>query len=746
MHVDRNLLPYVVYTGDPITHALQKISRNRAQVVYCISEHGVLEGVVTDGDFRRWVVSQPEIDLDRPVELVANTSFVSAGITESPAQLVERFSDRIKSVPLVDDRRRLLAIAWPHAHEVSIDGREIGDRAPVFVIAEIGNNHNGDLALAKRLVDAAAQAGADCAKFQMRSMDSLYIDNAAARRQGQDLGDEYTLDLLTRFQLPDEELYEALDYCRSQDVIPLCTPWDIESLHKLEDRGLGAYKIASADLTNHELLGSAAKTGKPLLVSTGMSEEAEIISAIDLLDRLGAPFIPLHCNSTYPAPAKDVRLRYLNRLRELANRPVGYSGHERGIHVAIAAVALGARVVEKHLTLDRSMEGNDHRVSLLPGELGELVFAVREVDQSLGDASERTLTQGERLNREVLGKSVVAAATIDAGTAIEDDMIAIRSPGRGLAPNRREDLVGRIAGRDMVPGDFFFASDVEGPAAAPRNFKFGRPWGIPVRYHDYRELSSATNPDLLEFHLSYRDLDLEPDDAIPGRLPLNLVVHAPELFAGDHLLDLAAADDDYRAQSLRELRRVVDLTLGLREKFASGRPGIILNVGGFSENSPRPPADRARAYERVAEALDAVADPDVDLWPQTMPPFPWHFGGQRFHNLFVDPSETAAFCADSGRRLCLDVSHTALAVHHLGLSLAESLAQLAPHTAHLHLADAHGVDGEGLQVGDGDVDFAVVANSLRSNPGASFIPEVWQGHKNRGEGFWMALDRLERWF
>lgn len=746
MHIDRNLFPYVVHSDDSIAHALRKISSNRAQVVYCISGNGVLEGVVTDGDFRRWVVNEATIDLEQPVATVANTAFVWAGVDEAHARLERRFSERIKSVPLVDERQRIAAIAWPRPREFTVAGRCIGEREPAFVIAEIGNNHNGSLDLAKQLVDAAAAAGAECVKFQLRDLATMYIDDDAARRQGRDLGDEYTLDLLRRFQLTDDELFDALDYTRARGLVPLCSPWDLVSLRKLERYGLPALKLASADLTNHELLAAAARTGIPLFVSTGMSDEHEIASAVELLRGHGAPFILLHCNSTYPTPPKDVRLRYMDRLRDLGGVPVGYSGHERGYNVAVAAVARGACVVEKHLTLDRTLEGNDHRVSLLPDEFGDMVAAIRDVEPALGDVDRRSLTQGERLNREVLAKSLVAARAIELGATIGEDDLAVRSPGRGISPARRAELVGRIATRDFEPGDFFYPSDVEGQSHTNRQYKFQRPWGIPVRYHDYEQLAGTSNPELLEFHLSYRDLDIRPHDAVPAAVAMGLVVHAPELFAGDHVLDLATLDDKYRTRSLAELRRVVQLTVALRDRFQTARPGIVVNVGGFSFDRHTPAADRRVAYDRVAEALDEVAHPDVELWPQTMPPFPWHFGGQRFHNLFVTPPEVVQFCERTGQRICLDLSHTALAANHLGMSLIEAVAALAPHTAHLHLADAQGADGEGLQIGEGSIDFGAVAHALRDAPGASFIPEIWQGHKNGGDGFWTALERLERWF
>ncbi|MCB0325951.1 MAG: N-acetylneuraminate synthase family protein, partial [Bdellovibrionales bacterium] len=203
------------------------------------------------------------------------------------------------------------------------------------------------------------------------------------------------LDLLDRFQLGHDDLFRAFDRCIERGLVPLCTPWDLDSLEALERYGLPGYKVASADLTNHDLLAAAADTGRPVIASTGMATEPEIVEAVDVLQRHGAAYALLHCNSTYPAPYRDLNLRYLPHLARIGGCPVGYSGHERGWHVAVAAVALGARIVEKHLTVDRHLEGNDHKVSLLPSELAQLVTEVRQLEEALGTGAARTLSQGE---------------------------------------------------------------------------------------------------------------------------------------------------------------------------------------------------------------------------------------------------------------------------------------------------------------------------------------------------------------
>jgi N-acetylneuraminate synthase len=746
MIISKQITPYIVYYEDSIQHALQKISGNARRLVYCLSDTGVLEGLVTDGDFRRWVVVTQDIDLQKPVKKIANSNFISARDSDSPEKIEAQLSNKITSVPIVDDAGRLTAIAWREEPVLRFGNHEIRDEKPAFLIAEIGNNHNGSLVFAKRLIELAAESGADCAKFQLRDMESLYANGG--RVVSEDLGSEYTLDLLKRFQLSVDEMFEALDFTRQCGMVPLCTPWDLASLTRLNEHGLEGFKIASADLTNHALLEAAAKTGKPLLISTGMSVEQEIQESVELLKQRGASFALLQCNSTYPAPLRDINLAYMDRLKEISHGPVGYSGHERGYEVCIAAVARGAKIIEKHFTLDRNMEGNDHRVSLLPDEFAAMVTAIRNVEEAIGTSSVRTISQGERLNREILAKSLVAAREIRKGEKISENMVDTRSPGRGLQPSRLKDLLGVTACREMSQGEVFFESDILGESAEPRDYAFDRPWGIPVRYHDFPALTQDVPMDLVEVHFSYRDLELDPSDYFSAPTELELVVHSPELFAGDHVMDLSSEDDAYRSRSIAELQRVIDRTRELKRYFPrTDRPLIIINAGGFTADQFLPEVRRQALYERIGAALLAVDAEGVEVIPQTMPPFPWHFGGQRYHNLFMAPLEISRFCETYGIRICYDISHSKLACNYFGWSLQHFTRDVGKYVAHLHIVDAKGHHDEGLQIGAGEIDFESLGRDLRQwVPGVSFIPEIWQGHKNGGEGFWIALDRLEKNF
>lgn len=619
---------------------------------------------------------------------------------------------------------------------------EIGS-GRTYVIAEIGNNHNGSFDRAIELIDLALDAGADSVKFQMRHLDQVYRQRTL-RKDGEDLGTEYVLDLLRRFELTVDEHRQLAEYCRTKEALYLCTPWDALSVDVLESFGVPAYKVASADLTNLPLLDHLAQTGKPLILSTGMSTPEEVKATVAFLGKRNAQFALLHCNSTYPAPLHDINLKWIEQLRKI-HPLVGYSGHERGINVSLAAVALGATIIERHFTLDRGMEGPDHAASLTHSELKRLIEGIREIEASLGDGLTRTLSQGEMINRENLGKSLVAATALAKGTRLTAAHIKVRSPGQGLSPQRYEELLGKTLQHDMEEETFFFPSDLTETRVEPRPYRFDRPWGVPVRYHDFGEYSARIKPDVWEFHLSYSDMDIDPTNFLKGTYEAGFVVHAPELFSGSRLMDLATPDEAYRAESLRETQRVIDITRNLKRFFPNTkRPQIVANIGGFTMDELLPMEVIPSYYERFARSLAELDLDGVELIPQTMAPFPWHFGGQRYQNLFVKIEEIVHWCQKLNLRMCYDVSHSSLTCNHLGYDFYEFSRQIAPLTAHLHLGDARGLNGEGLQVGEGDIDFDRLGTILRQGcPDASFIPEIWQGHKNSGEGFWIAMERLE---
>ncbi|MEA3245929.1 MAG: N-acetylneuraminate synthase family protein [Gemmatimonadota bacterium] len=632
---------------------------------------------------------------------------------------------------------------------LAVGSRRIGPNEPCYVIAEIGLNHNGDLAIAKQLVDVAADAGADAVKFQKRKLTETYRREIIEQPRHGEQGLQYIVPLLVEFELSDDAFRELHRYCRERDVTFMCTPWDRASVDFLETMRVDGYKIGSPDMTNFPLIEHVVATRKPLLVSTGMSTEDEIRRTLGYLESLDAEFALFHCVSTYPAAPEEINLRFMQTLREWSGRPVGYSGHDTGTAISLAAVAMGARMLERHLTLDRTMRGPDHKASLEPAQFAEQVRAVREVELSLG-AAHRWMTRGETLNRRSLGKSLVAAAAIPAGTPITRAMVTSKSPGLGLSPQLVDQLVGRSLRRDVAADEMFLPQDAVDARATPRETRpidTGAPWGVVARFLDLAPLEARFVPlglRFIEFHVSDRDLDAGAAAYTAGDKPYGLVVHAPE-YAHEVLIDLCAADDAQRALSVRRIQQTIDLTRAIAPHFALDAalfprgPKIVMHVGGMS---PRPAGyDVDAATRRLLAALRELDTTGVDLLLENLPPYPWYFGGRWFGHIICDPDNTVHLCEQSGLGLCFDTSHAALECARSGADLTEFARRVAPFVRHLHVSDGAGTSGEGLQVGEGSVNFVDVLPPLLA-AAPTMIPEIWMGHHEVGEGFRVALEHL----
>ena len=238
----------------------------------------------------------------------------------------------------------------------------------------------------------------------------------------------------------------------------------------------------------------------------------------------------------------------------------------------------------------------------------------------------------------------------------------------------------------MLEEEYFYPSDLQDTRVEPKSYKFNRPWGVPVRYHDFGEYNSKISPDVFEFHLSYSDLDLNIDEFLTGEYECGFVVHAPELFSGSRLMDLASPDEEYRQYSVSETQRVIDITRSLKKYFpATERPMIVANIGGFTMDELLPSDQLDDYYKRFADSLSFLDMEGVELIPQTMAPFPWHFGGQRYQNLFVHADECRHWCEKLNLRMCFDISHSRLMSNHFDVDFYDFAEKIAPITGHLHL-------------------------------------------------------------
>jgi len=623
--------------------------------------------------------------------------------------------------------------------ELRIGQRMVGDGHPTFVIAEAGVNHNGSIELARQLIDIAAEAGADAVKFQMRDAAELYREGVVDDMSGEDIGFQYIMHLIKSCELTPTQYGDLAAYAASKRLMFLCTPWDRRSVDVLDEIGVPAFKTASADLTNLQLLEAVLAKGKPVIVSTGMSTMAEIETTVRFLRERDAAFALLHCNSAYPTAFKDVNLRFMQTLRARFDCLVGYSGHELGIAVSSASVVAGACIIERHFTLDRTMRGPDHAMSLEPTGLKKLVRDVRHVEQSLGTGV-RSMSRGEYMNRKVLGKSVVATRDLAPGDLITPDACAIKSPANGLSPQRVQELYGRAVRRPIRSGGYFFERDLSEEALAVRTFSSSNRWGLIVRYHDLKEIVGGSHPPVLEFHFSSQDLArLSEVPVMPGT---ELIVHAPELY-GDQLLDLCARDEAVRRLSVANVQSAIEVTRRLRASFPDSPKDIkfVLHTGGMTYDRPATEAEKDVMYERLSTSLKELDRSGVEVLLENVPPIPWYKGGQWHSNTFTDADRMLKFCTDEGYLMCYDTSHAQLFCNSAGVSQKDYFELLKPLVRHLHISDGAGLDSEGLQIGDGDVDFKVLSPLLLET-GASFTPEIWMGHKEDGEGFWVALNRL----
>lgn len=320
----------------------------------------------------------------------------------------------------------------------------------IFIIAEAGVNHNGDLELAKQLIEKAALAGADAVKFQTFKTEKLVCRDAKKaeyQRRTTDKG-ESQYAMLKKLELTGLMHLELMEHCKKCGIQFLTTPFDEESLQMVVEYGISPIKVSSGDLTNYPFLKKIAETGKPVILSTGMSTLEEVRESVKLLQKNGSGSITvLHCNTEYPTPMEDVNLRAMLTLKEELGVETGYSDHTLGIEIPIAAAALGATVIEKHFTLDKTMEGPDHKASLEPLELSAMVQAVRNIEKALGNG-EKVPSKSEQKNAEVARKSIVAAIDIFAGEVLTEDKLTTKRPGNGISPMDWEKLIGKKVNRD----------------------------------------------------------------------------------------------------------------------------------------------------------------------------------------------------------------------------------------------------------------------------------------------------------
>jgi len=343
--------------------------------------------------------------------------------------------------------------------EIIIDNKKIGPKQPCYIIAEIGVNHNGKFDLAKKLIDHAIESGADAVKFQKRNLESLYRKESLDNPNSESQGFEIMLTELKKLELSKEDYSKIVGYCKEKEITFLCTPWDIPSVDFLEQLSIPAYKIASGDMTNFPLIKHISKKGKPIIISTGMSTLEEIEKMVSFIKLQNIPFIILHANSTYPSPVESLNLNLIPLYSKKFDVLVGFSDHETEIIGSITAASMGAVLIERHITLDKTMKGLDHLSSLEPKEFKEMVDQIRLSEKAKGTAIKK-MTRGEVLQREVVAKSLICSKDIEPGEVFSETNIEAKGPEKGLSAQYYFDIIGKKSKRRIKKEEYLLDEDL----------------------------------------------------------------------------------------------------------------------------------------------------------------------------------------------------------------------------------------------------------------------------------------------
>lgn len=605
-----------------------------------------------------------------------------------------------------------------------------------YIVAEVGINHNGSLDTAVELIRAAQAAGVDAVKFQKRNLESIYSRSVLGDANSSEWNFEYLIPLLEEVELSDDNYRTIRRECDALGLDLIVTPFDEKSAAFVADLNVSAFKIASADMTNIPLLKKCSSYQVPLLISTGMWSDEDIARCAGIYAREGFNYAFLLAQSTYPAPFESLNLDYIERLKEFTPI-VGYSGHERGTFIPVAAAAMGCRIIEKHITFDTNQTGPDHKASMLPDEWAEMVYQLRMLEKARG--SVKRANQAELLNREAFAKSAVPVKDLPAGHVLLQADLQFKSPGKGVFAHEIDDYLGKVLKKPVKQDCYINRTDFEESILLSQweSFSFAKTWGVKCRFHDYDEYKVLNSP-CIEFHCSQTDLDIE---FRPELSEAELVVHAPEIF-DRQLVDICSADKDVVKQSLAILQRSIDKTLKIAESFPAKKPKLVMHLGGMFLNE-RVLVDTRELTSRAIENFRHLQfDPgQIDILPENLPPRPWYLGGEWFQHGFMLARDMIAFCNEFELGMTYDICHASLYCHEFGVDLAEYTKEVMPLVRHIHISDAYGNNGEGIQIGEGEIDFETVLHEVESYH-FSWVPEIWSGHLHHGAGTYKCMQIL----
>lgn len=599
-----------------------------------------------------------------------------------------------------------------------------------WVVAEIGINHDGDVDKAQRLIQLSKDAGCAGIKFQYRNIKNAYAGNP------KEIGDEIVLTQVERTYLNAEQILGLRDFAHSIGLKAGISFFTVEDLSDFEslDTAFDFYKIPSVELLNKNLISKLLETNKDVLISVGMHTEAEIELAFDSISKY-SNWIPMHCVSNYPLADHNATIGYITYLQKKWNRKVGYSSHDENWENNLIALTLGATLIERHITEDKSAEGLDHSSSSNFEEFVKLCKYAKEFELVSAGDGPRIPNQGELINKQNLGRSFYATREIQAKEKLSLADFDYKSPQTGLSISDFEQYVGKPFVHGMSTGEVLTKHHVnyniiQVSVAAMRTSELLKV-SVPVRLSDYNSIRRKIPVKSYEFHLSYKEVEsnlssfqVEETDRFS--------VHLPDYINSTTLIDPFSKDYKIKLASRECLAKVISFSERLAAE-TNFRVPIVMSLAGIGMS-------RDEFYPEINKLLKEFSSLSSPLTLQWLPPFAWYFGGSIRLNI-MNSTEDVKWINKFKIPVTLDVSHLFLCQAAFGLRPMEVIESIQKNVVHWHISDASGLDGEGLPIGDGSPENTEVIRSILEKEGLKVI-EVWQAHLNDYEGFKIAINKI----
>lgn len=598
----------------------------------------------------------------------------------------------------------------------------------IYVIAELGINHDGIESVAFELIDLAHKAGVNAVKFQYRNVENTY--NSAST----EIGDEILSQEIVRTKLSFAQIIKLNSYARDLGLetgISFFTPQDIDDFGAaIQD--FDFLKIPSPVMSNFELVNKCIEIGKHVFISTGAQTEQSIESLFNRLPELG--WTPMHCISNYPAITVNAKLGYIKYLSDKWQREVGYSSHDMNWSVCVAAIYTGAKVIERHITLDKNGDGLDHTTSSTYEEFKVLVDIASNLNQlGSGDFS-RTPNQGELINLQNLGKSLYAKEDITMGSTLEFNKFNVQSPQVGINLEEFNRVNGKKTIKFIGKNKPLSRSDIEtGTTLNMEDIEFAKKSKIslPARFHDYELIKQEIPIENFELHLSYKDVDKINEFKILSQYD-EFSIHLPDYINSTTLFDPFAEDILVKEASIDIMNKISSFA----EKLQSQRNSQVPIVGSFSQLKN----NRNLYYQEIKSMQKNFFDRGILVLPQWLPPYAWYFGGAVKLNIMNNMEDLETIVVQ-GIAICTDLSHLILSANYTKNNVLEMYTKLVDETKHLHLAGASGIDGEGLYFNNLAPDELNMFKLALKTKHAKVL-EVWQGHLDNFEGFKLGIKQL----